>query len=569
MKTIRVIAPSLVVTLQRIFDYLIRTPEHGIRLWILVGMMAWLGYYFYQQPQSSMINVSIYDNLVRHRWLAPSPDPEIVIVDIDEASLAYMSKDYGRWPWPRDTLAAVLSWLEYQGAQAVIFDILFADPDRLNKSADASFSDAVAQSKVSYFPVLRLNPSNDTVSELLTSQLRGFASREISGAQDIKLAAVAPLFESAVATERLGYNNVYADNDGVLRHYRYWEEKDGWLIWSLPARLALDLGWGLPKQNAPLINWHRERLAHATIPFADIWRISQSLAGQRRDSRFKGKIVVIGATATSLFDVKTTPIATIHPGVDVLATAIDNAKNHRYLLQVPPWFELVMAISALIFMFVASKTFQDKKIKWAIFLAPSLLMGISFVSLHWGSWYLDLTVPASQSFLFFALVSTCRAQRLNYWSRSQALGTHGYTQAWVIRTTLLTTSNLLDELTSSHPSISRFCLQSLLWHRRTDRSDIEFWLVRISAETRERLSDDAQKIHASIDRWNCKGLLQAIFAGTVEEFALQPTTSGWRNHLKHLVGVEAVEYPFLEQDRRLALAALGAGESISIKKNQS
>src|SRR5512135_996944 len=70
-----------------------------------------------------------FDAMVRYRIVVPKPDPEIVIVDIDEASLSAMGKEYGRWPWPRQVLGEFLEHLEQQGPKAVVFDILFSDPD--------------------------------------------------------------------------------------------------------------------------------------------------------------------------------------------------------------------------------------------------------------------------------------------------------------------------------------------------------------------------------------------------------------------------------------------------------
>ena len=53
-------------------------------------------------------------------------DPRIVIVDIDEQSLA---RD-GRWPWSRDKMAQLLDNLfEQYHAALVGFDVLFAEPD--------------------------------------------------------------------------------------------------------------------------------------------------------------------------------------------------------------------------------------------------------------------------------------------------------------------------------------------------------------------------------------------------------------------------------------------------------
>jgi len=53
-------------------------------------------------------------------------DPRIVIVDIDEKSLA----EEGRWPWGRDRLAKLVDELfTHFKVQIVGFDVVFAEPD--------------------------------------------------------------------------------------------------------------------------------------------------------------------------------------------------------------------------------------------------------------------------------------------------------------------------------------------------------------------------------------------------------------------------------------------------------
>lgn len=556
MPFLQIVISKLEIAGHAVRNFLASIPDKRIRFFLLIGMVLWTSINFILHSEEPTLNTRTYDNQVRQRWFTPEPDPDILIVDIDEASLAYMSKDFGRWPWPRDTLAATLIWLEQQGAKAVLFDILFSDADQLNKAADASFADAIAQSNIAYFPVLRLNPENDKVSHIHASHLKGFASPIITQITDPPLAVVTPLFESAVASERLGYHNVYGDRDGVLRHYRYWEDKDGWRIWSLPARLAQDQGWGLPPQANPLTNWNKKRLEHITIPFKDIWQLSQSRAGQTPDERFAGKIVLIGATATSLFDVKTTPISTIHPGIDVLATAIDNAKNHRYLLQVPPWGELVFTFVALSLMFMASTRLSPKKIKWAIVVAPTLLVGVSFITLQFGHWYLDPSIPASQAFIFFGLLGTFRAKRQNHWSKSQVLGTRGHTQAWAIRTAEnFNASDLLDALTPCKLSL---CLQSLVWQRQTDHSDTELWIIRIAAATPAQLEVGATQVFKKLENLLDQSKVTAITAEPAKPFAILPPPPSKKRwpQLQLALGLAPVEHNFASQDRRLASHAL-------------
>src|SRR5262252_2374357 len=57
----------------------------------------------------------------------------VTIVDIDEASLAQL----GQWPWSRSVLASLVNRLQQDGAAAIGFDVVFAEPDR-NLSIDTS-----------------------------------------------------------------------------------------------------------------------------------------------------------------------------------------------------------------------------------------------------------------------------------------------------------------------------------------------------------------------------------------------------------------------------------------------
>ncbi|MBS0441537.1 MAG: CHASE2 domain-containing protein, partial [Proteobacteria bacterium] len=65
-------------------------------------------------------------------------DTRIVIVDVDDASLARI----GRWPWPRERLAALAEELfARQRAALVGFDMVFAEPE----AGDAALARALGQ----------------------------------------------------------------------------------------------------------------------------------------------------------------------------------------------------------------------------------------------------------------------------------------------------------------------------------------------------------------------------------------------------------------------------------------
>ncbi|MFM9972116.1 MAG: CHASE2 domain-containing protein, partial [Burkholderiales bacterium] len=76
--------------------------------------------------------VSRLDNIIydaRLRFTMPDTvDPRIVILDIDEKSLAV--PELGRWPWSRDQLSALMEKLfDKYGVLIIGFDVVFAEPD--------------------------------------------------------------------------------------------------------------------------------------------------------------------------------------------------------------------------------------------------------------------------------------------------------------------------------------------------------------------------------------------------------------------------------------------------------
>jgi adenylate cyclase len=384
---------------------------------LAVAMAAWacVNYSLHRESRIQGIN---YDWMTRHRFHTPQPDPDIVILDIDEKSLSQMSAEYGRWPWPRDVLGAVLAELETQGAQAVVFDVLFSDPDRQNPAADKAFADAVAAGDKSYFPVLRLNPANDGNSHIRAADMRGLVlpTTQDVDTVDRTLALVPPYFASAVASGRLGTHNIYPDRDGVIRRYELWEDASGWRIVSLPQKLALSFGWPQQPRAQRLLQWMDQPLAFRTVSFSDFYQDTQRRNKTRPRDEFKGRIVVIGATAPSLFDVKGTALAAVHPGVDVLATAIDNAKNDRFLRELPAEVELLVSLAVIALMAWLSIRYTYEQMSMAFLAAPSALLTVSWLSLNTGSFFIDLSAPASFTFLYFTLAKVYSILVRQYWS---------------------------------------------------------------------------------------------------------------------------------------------------------
>jgi adenylate cyclase len=239
------------------------------RLWLQIGKRLKASFYIYLAviftlvvfADSLLFNITAkmrqaaFDLMIKQRIVVSKPDPDIVIVDINEASLAAMAQDYGRWPWPRQVMGEFLELIEKQHPKAVIFDILFSDPDVFNQDSDAYFNDAVNNTDNTFFPVLRLDPRDDDLSRILPEQIPGTIRVPGEAMEGKPIAVVLPFFEAAIKGGRLGLNNIYPDSDGVARQYTVYRKEYGWLVPSLPARVVKWLGTKLPERDNILINW--------------------------------------------------------------------------------------------------------------------------------------------------------------------------------------------------------------------------------------------------------------------------------------------------------------------------
>ena len=366
-----------------------------------------------------------FDLMMRYRLFPPKADGEIVIVDIDEASLAALAPEYGRWPWPRQVLGEFLEHLERQDPKAVVFDILFSDRDVYNPDSDAYFDAAVAGTGNTFFPFLRLDPEYDKLSQIKPAMIPGVEPIPNKADPKATLAVVLPALPAILNGGRLGYHNIFPDVDGVARAYWVYREAYGWKIPSLPARLAAELGY--PEVTGPriLLNWRGKPFAYRRMSFAGVFNDMLSKNKQRPQNEFSGKIVLIGSTAASLFDVKATPMSELHPGVEILANAIDNLKNGDYLrYPEAPVLLPLLAIglvwsTALTFYRNPSATYVDRMIGGAEFW----LLAISYASINFSNIFINLTGPVTVELAYFALAriytgATAKAMETSVYRRT-------------------------------------------------------------------------------------------------------------------------------------------------------
>ncbi|MEI7494782.1 MAG: CHASE2 domain-containing protein [Betaproteobacteria bacterium] len=424
-------------SLERQFlTHLSRWSDKWVHIGLVLVFSAWIVVDVLLVGVTGGLAQTTYDNMVRGRVITAPTDPRIVIIDIDESALARMATEFGRWPWPRDTLASVLDYVEEQQPAAVVWDIIFSDVDRLNPGGDAAFDAAAKRSAHSHFGLVRLPKENDDKSELTQKNLPNlWVQTAPQESKELSTIALIPPVLPGVAVKPLGYNNGYVDRDGILRRYRYFERlDDGGMIQSLPMSVVqqvdpqahtfwlerfLNKPQKIASDNATeddvLINWRKKANSYPHVNFADVFALADGAKAKEEVPSFAGKIVIIGATAPSLHDIHPTPLSSAQAGVESLATGIDNALNKRAMREMPKWLGALIAIVMCIGLAFWSYRNSVSSLAAGMLGLPSVMLGISFLSLNTEHLFLDLHLSAALGLLFVALLRVWFTIQKRHW----------------------------------------------------------------------------------------------------------------------------------------------------------
>jgi len=318
----------------------------------------------------------LLDSLVQAQAAKLPPDPEIVLVQIDERSLAAMQDIAGRFPWPRDVYADLIKGLEQQKPRAVVFDIMFFEPDRYRPQSDAAFIETASQYDNLYFPLVRLDAREDPNGASAAEFASALGLVRSAAADPQARIAVIPPLVLPQKLWRTGSINFLADPDGVGRRYFLRHDVRGWRLPSLPARLAMDLGFPLPDADTLLLAWRGEQ---PRVSFSDLYADFNRAKRVRPRGEFTGKIVVVGLSAAGFGDLRVTPLSPTQPGSEVLATAIENLKNGRHMRYASPAWAAGIAALLIALLYIGFRAELDARVLGgALAIASAALLFASY-----------------------------------------------------------------------------------------------------------------------------------------------------------------------------------------------
>jgi adenylate cyclase len=195
---------------------------------------------------------TVYDTTLRGST-RPVPDSRVVIVDVDEASIAKV----GQWPWPRDAIGRLIDRLRELGASAIALDMVFPEPDRSGgfvpsddervqrRTPDDALAEGLRGGKVVLGYALTFNRDAERGDncQLHPLNLTRPPSTGRTGSAETPFfqatGAVCSLASLAVAAGRSGFLNATPDEDGVLRRAPLLIELEGQVYPSLPVAAVL------------------------------------------------------------------------------------------------------------------------------------------------------------------------------------------------------------------------------------------------------------------------------------------------------------------------------------------
>ena len=321
----------------------------------------------------------LLDSFVRTQAAKLAPDPDIVLVDIDEKSLARMEKEAGRWPWPRVVHAELIEGLAAQKPLAIVFDIAFAEPDIFRKQDDAAFADTVAQHPNTYFPLLELPMRRATDGVLISEIARDLRIEKTAAADPQARAGLIPPLILPREHWRAGLISFTPDEDGVGRRYLLRETIRGWRVPSLPARVATDLGYRVPDAEDMVLAWRGAAGGFPRVSYSDLYEDFNRSKRTRPATEFARKIVVVGTAASGLQDLRVTPMDNVHPGAEILGTAIENLKNARAMRYASTGWAAALAAFLIALLYAGFRAGLDTRIlAGSLALASGVLFWVSY-----------------------------------------------------------------------------------------------------------------------------------------------------------------------------------------------
>jgi adenylate cyclase len=351
---------------------------------------------------TEFMELKLYDLKFRVRGPKPASG-KVVIVGIDDDSL----KLVGRWPWSREDQARLVNRLKDAGPRVVILDITF--PEKQETASIRSLAHLCQEivkrgGSKDIVALVEREQNRASVDRQMAAAIRrgaptvlGFFFRQVGGTTRgvNKADLMAPYFVQAStynvvrlldaqpsqiplisatgvelnipeineAAAGAGYFNMLPDVDGTVRWFpmSVLYGPDFFMPMSLAGvsqylgklTTAITLSQAgveevrLGKEIIP-VDRHGRMLINFLGPPGRVptYSAAELLEGRLPPEALKDKIVLVGATAVGIYDLRVTPFSGVNPGVEIQATVMDNLLQNSFI-RLPPFHLPLMLLILL------------------------------------------------------------------------------------------------------------------------------------------------------------------------------------------------------------------------------
>jgi adenylate cyclase len=407
---------------------------------LIVFLIGWTG-------ALEKLELQLYDWRLRQLANPASVNQDIVLVEINDASIRDYADSVGRWPWPRVLQSNLIDFLHRGPARVIAYDI------QLSEKSHGSFtfgtdvwtageSDAALVSSVrdAGNVILLADATNPgaaggqvQASAAATWRSPGYRLGPLIEQRPLVL----PPFQAlADAVSGLGHNFLALDDDGVARRIAPFIRSGERYVPSLGVAAALAASGVAPEDISLEGTAIRVRDSHIPLVSArvldavggntshDQWTMlvnyrapvqvkggrpypsyearhllvsqDQLLAGQKPmidPAVFKDKIVFVGLSAAGLVDVFQTPMGGgLMPGIQLHATVADGILARRFITPARAASNVAVTLVAALGVGVMSAALPFAAAVLGAGLAAGGLTSIALVALRGGLW-LNMVQP--------------------------------------------------------------------------------------------------------------------------------------------------------------------------------
>ena len=372
---------------------------HAVASWLLhkgwgllapgLAIAAGLLVFLWNPVSIQVLRNAMFDQYQRWQPREPQTAP-VKIIDIDDESL----KRLGQWPWPRNRIAELTTRLQQAQAAAIAFDILFSEPDRTSPQAmldlwnvpmpireqlsrlpdpDAALADAFSHGKVVLgFALDSPVPTDGTAiaagqGAILAMPLQ--KARQIALGESAQpyvhgfthITSALPILQTQA--DGNGALVFVPDSDGVIRRVPLLVRAGNVLLPTLMTE-ALRVTQGAqtyttrtaPSHGVGLQEIRIGQLIIPTTPQGEVWvhyakpqpqrylSAWKVLAGEVSLDDLKGHIVLVGASAQGLMDLRFSPLGGALPGVEIHAQLLEQILTGSGLRR-PSWASAIEGLA--------------------------------------------------------------------------------------------------------------------------------------------------------------------------------------------------------------------------------